>query len=128
MAVKTYWVCTMCEHYQRAQAAGVYERDGCGKNSCFSPVAGGWFPDYAGVLRQGCDNMHRWCFFCGDDAVAGVRVQERYLGVCEVHLNHLRTRVRRAGGNVSDVYQEDEDKVWGCDDREVRTGENEDGG
>jgi hypothetical protein len=118
-AQRMHWFCTMCDHYRRAAARpGPYQ--GCGHDRCWSPIAGGWFPDYAGPLRADLDVGHEWCFMCGDKATAAVRVADRYLGVCAIHVNHLRTRVRREGGRVREVYGRERGGVWGCLDDELR--------
>ncbi len=119
VARRLHWFCTMCDHYKRAAAVQV-PYQGCGHDRCWSPVAGGWFPDYAGPLRMGLDNAHAWCFFCGVPATAGVRVADHFLGVCAVHANHLRVRVRRDGGTVRDVYMRERGGVLGCLDAELR--------
>jgi hypothetical protein len=117
---KMHWICTMCDHYKRAAAVQVPYR-GCGYDRCYSPIAGGWFPDYAGPLRApGMDNAHAWCFMCGAKAVAGVRVADRFLGVCQVHTAHLRVRVQREGGTVRDVYLDERRGVLACRDDELR--------
>lgn len=109
---KPYWMCTTCERFDAAR--------GCAEDGCHGPVAGGWFPRYAGPLRAGGDHAHQWCFMCGVPAVAGVRVADRFFGVCAVHVNHLRTRVQRDGGTVRDVYGREQGGVWACRDDELR--------
>lgn len=114
MMAKIYWFCTTCE---RLPAGGE-----CDQQSCHGPIVGGWFPSYQGPLRSGGDHANQWCFMCGEPSTAGVRVADRYLGVCAVHVNHLRTRVRRGGGQVRDVYMREAGGVWGCLDDELRPG------
>ena len=120
VARKMHWFCTMCDNYRKAAAVQV-PYQGCGHDRCWSPVAGGWFPDYVGTLRvQGMDNAHAHCFFCGEPAKAAVRVADHFMGVCAVHVNHLRVRVRRDGGTVRDVYPSEKGGVLGCIDDELR--------
>jgi hypothetical protein len=112
MRAKIYWFCTTCE---RLPAGGE-----CDQPICHGPIAGGWFPAYRGPLRKAGDYAHQWCFMCGQPATAAVRVADHYMGVCATHINHLRTRVRREGGQVRDVFMREQNGVWGCLDDELR--------
>lgn len=88
------FVCAMCVKLHAGREAyrtKDWKMVKCLGEKCCGPMGGGGYPEYQGPL--GAVNLPQYCFRCGrqaDAAAESIR-DKRMVGVCEQHLELLRS-------------------------------------
>lgn len=80
-------VCATCARYWEGRAAELPDPGCTAAGPCSGPLGGGSFERYDGPITD----FTRWCFKCGADATAAVRVAgtEKSFGVCAGCSDHV---------------------------------------
>jgi len=83
-------VCATCVKYWKARDQNI-PIPRCISTDCSSPIGGGTFQDYEGIIPD----FSIWCFRCGNkpDAYLFIKGSEKKFGICNEHLEDAKSLV-----------------------------------